>query len=141
MRNFTLAIVIVMVLATTATAARLDNTVLEAGLNTIKNGATVLVLCSSEPSTYSGVAAVSLASKTGLSASSFTGPEAHTSGRKITLAAQSSIAPSANGTVTRACLTDGSSILYGCWNVNSQSVTTSQTWAFPASIIAILAPQ
>ena len=69
----------------------LDDTVLDAGLNVIKNGATILALCSAQPTTYAeatttydgGASKYCLAKKTGLTSGSFTGPVDDTSGRKL----------------------------------------------------------
>jgi hypothetical protein len=139
MKRLIVALLITL-FASTSFAASLGDVVLDGALNIVKNGGTTVVFCSAEPTTYGGVAAVTLATKTGLTSGSYTGPADHTSGRKITVAAQTAITPSANGTVTRACITNGSSILYGCANVTSQAVTTTQTWNSPAVIIAITDP-
>ena len=136
MKTLLSTLTLFLLLTVSAHAASLSDAVFDAALGIVAN-ATRLVLCSSEPATYAGVAGVTLATDTSIT---FTGPADHTSGRKVTLAAQTGITPSSNGTVTRGCLTDGSSILFGCFNITSQAVTTAQTWDVPAVIIAITDP-
>lgn len=115
-------------------AKRFDDTVIDGALNVIKNGATNLVFCSADPVNYAGIAAVKLAEKTGLTAADFTVADDAVSpyGRKVTVAAKTGLVPTANGTITYACLTNGSSILYAGTTVTSQAVTTAQTWDSPA---------
>ena len=121
-------------------AKRLDDTVLDAALNIIKNGGTNVVFCSSDPVNYAGIAAVALVTKTGLTSSNYTGPADDTSGRKLTVNAITGMTPSENGTVTYVVVTNGSSILYAGTTVTSQAVTTAQTWDSPAFKIAIADP-
>jgi hypothetical protein len=113
---------------------KFDDTVIDGALIIIKTGATNLIFCSSEPANYAGIAAVKLAEKTGLTSGSFTIADDAVSpyGRKITVAAQTGMTPTANGTITYAVLTNGSSILYAGTTVTSQAVTTAQTWDSPA---------
>ena len=143
MKRFILAALATLVFSTSAFAApSIDDSVLDAALNVIKNGATNAVFCSGLPANYAGVAAVTLVTKTGLTSSNYTGPadNATGGGRKITVNAITGMTPSANGTVTYVCLTNGSSILYGCTTTTSQAVTTSQTWDSPAFAYAIKDP-
>jgi len=121
-------------------AKKFDDSVFDAALNLIKNNATTLVFCSAEPANYAGIAAVALASVTGLTSGSFTGPaDGDTSGRKLTVNAQTGIVPSSDGTIVYAVLHDGSTLIAGT-SVTSQAVTTLQTWASPAWDIEIADP-
>jgi hypothetical protein len=125
-------------------AKKFDDTVLDGALNIIKNGATMLIFCSAEPANYAGIAAVALAFKGSLTAADFTAAD-HTSGRKLTVAAQTGMTPSANGTVTYVVLANGTttsngSVLYAGTTVTSQAVTTLQTWDSPAFILSIADP-
>lgn len=90
------------------------NDVLDAALNHIKNNATSMVLCSSEPANYAGVAAVALADVT-IDSSDFTGPaDGDTSGRKLTVNAQTGVEVDATGTSTHVALLDVSGeVWYG----------------------------
>lgn len=139
-RFLTLAtLLLTLTLSSQAFAAKsLDDSVLDAALNHVKNNATTAVFCSGVPANYAGVAAVALVTKTGLTSASYTGPADDTSGRKLTLNAFTGMTPSANGTVRALCLTNGTSTLYGCTysggstdgTTGGQAVTTGQTWDY-----------
>jgi hypothetical protein len=121
-------------------AKEFHNDVLDAALDKIAT-CTHLTFCSSQPANYAGIAAVSLASAT-LTAGDGNGDYVvadDTSGRKVTIGAQTGMTPSANGTVTYAVLDDGSTLL-AATTVTSQAVTTAQTWNSPAFKMAIADP-
>lgn len=121
-------------------AKELHNDVLDAALDKIAT-CTHLTFCSSQPANYAGIAAVALASAT-LTAGDGNGDYTvadDTSGRKVTVAAQTGMTPSANGTVTYAVLDDGTTLL-AATTVTSQAVTTSQTWNSPQFKISIADP-
>lgn len=113
---------------------KIDSSVMDAALDKIAT-ATTAVFCSAEPANYAGIAAVALITKTGLTSGSYTKATGSTSNaRKVTLAAQTGMTPSANGTVTHVALHDGSTLL-AVNTVTSQAVTTSQTWNSPAIVV------
>lgn len=121
-------------------AKEFHNDVLDAALDKIAT-CTHLTFCSSQPANYAGITAVTLASAT-LTAGDGNGDYVvadDTSGRKVTVGAQTGMTPSANGTVTYAVLDDGSTLL-AATTVTSQAVTTSQTWNSPAFKLAIADP-
>lgn len=121
-------------------AKELHNDVLDAALDKVAT-CTHLTFCSSQPANYAGISAVALASAT-LTAGDGNGDYViadDTSGRKLTVGAQTGMTPSANGTVTYAVLDDGTTLL-AATTVTSQAVTTSQTWNSPAFKIAIADP-
>lgn len=121
-------------------AKELANAVLDAALAKIAT-CTKLTFCSTQPANYAGIAAVKLAEVT-LTAGDGNGDYViadDTSGRKVTIQAQTGIVPSANGTVTYAVLDDGSTLL-AATTVTSQAVTTAQTWNSPAFKIGISDP-
>jgi hypothetical protein len=95
---------------------------------------THLTFCSAQPANYAGIAAVALVASTltaGVGNGDYTKADGDVSGRKLTVLAQTSMTPTANGTVTYAALDDGTTLL--AWTtVTSQAVTTSQTWNSPA---------
>jgi hypothetical protein len=65
-------------------AKSVHNDVLDAALNHIKTNATQVVLCSGEPASFAGIAAVALAD-VAVDSSDWTGPaDGDTSGRKLT---------------------------------------------------------
>ena len=114
--------------------------VLDAALDKIAT-CTHLTFCSTQPANYAGIAAVALASAT-LTAGDGNGDYViadDTSGRKLTVGAQTGMTPSGDGTVTYAVLDDGSTLL-AATTVTSQAVTTAQTWNSPAFKLAIADP-
>ena len=118
----------------------LDDSVLDAAL-TLLATSTHLTFCSTQPADYEGIAAVTLAAAT-LTAGDGQGDYViadHTSGRKLTVGAQTGMVPSADGTITYATLDDGTTLL-AATPVTSQAVTTLQSWDSPAFIIALPDP-
>lgn len=122
-------------------AKELHNDVLDAALDKIATCVN-LTFCSAQPANYAGIAAVKLAAVV-LTAGDGNGDyviaDGDTSGRKITVGAQTSMTPTGNGTVTYAVLDDGVTLL-AATTVTSQAVTTSQTWDSPAFDIEIADP-
>ena len=121
-------------------AKKLDNSVFDAALDQVATSVN-LNFCSAEPTDYSDIAGKSLVSTT-LTAGDGNGDYTvadDTSGRKVTVAAQSDMTPSANGTVVYATLDDGTTLLAGT-TVTSQDVTTDQTWNSPEFKIGIADP-
>lgn len=118
----------------------LADAVLDAALAKVAT-CTKLTFCSSQPANYAGIAAVKLVDVT-LTAGDGNGDYViadDTSGRKLTVGAQTGMTPSANGTVTYAVLDDGATLL-AATTVTSQAVTTAQTWNSPAFKISIADP-
>jgi len=121
-------------------AKELHNDVLDAALDKVATCVT-LTFCSTQPANYAGIAAVALAEST-LTAGDGNGDYVvadDTSGRKVTVGAQTAMTPSADGTVTYAVLDDGTTLL-AATTVTSQAVTTAQTWNSPAFKIGIADP-
>lgn len=121
-------------------AKLLADAVLDAALAKIATCVT-LTFCSSQPADKAGIAAVKLVEVT-LTAGDGNGDYViadDTSGRKLTVGAQTGMTPSANGTVTYAVLDDGTTLL-AATTVTSQAVTTAQTWNSPAFKINIPDP-
>jgi hypothetical protein len=117
-------------------AKLLADAVLDAALDKIAT-CDNLTFCSAQPANYAGIAAVALVS-VAVDAGDFTKAD-DTSGRKVTIGAQTGMTPSANGTVTYAVLDDGTTLL-AATTVTSQAVTTAQTWNSPAFKIGIADP-
>ena len=122
-------------------AKELHDNVLDAALDLIATCVT-LTFCSAQPANKAGIAAVALASAT-LTAGDGNGDyvvaNGDASGRKLTVGAQTSMTPSANGTVVYAVLDDGTT-LQAATTVTSQAVTTAQSWDSPAFDIEIADP-
>jgi hypothetical protein len=109
--------------------------VMDAALDKIATG-TRLTFCSGQPANFAGIAAVLLASVTvtaGNGNGDFTIADGPVSGRKLTVGAQTGMTPAGNGTVTYACVDDGTTLL-SATTVTSQAVTTAQTWDSPAFV-------
>jgi hypothetical protein len=121
-------------------AKEFHDDVLDAALDKVAT-CTHLTFCSSQPANYAGISAVALATVT-LTAGDGQGDYVvadDTSGRKLTVGAQTGMTPSGNGTVTYAVLDDGTTLL-AATTVTSQAVTTAQTWNSPAFKLAIADP-
>ena len=121
-------------------AKELHNDVLDAALAKIAT-CTHLNFCTSQPANYAGIAAVSKANVT-LTAGAGNGDYTiadDTSGRKLTIAEQTGIVPTGNGTVTYAVLDDATTLL-AATTITSQTIATTETWTCPAFKINITDP-
>lgn len=115
----------------------LDDSLYDAALNVVKNNATELYLCSSQPADRAAAIAASCGSKTGLTSGSFTGPaNGDVSGRKLTKSAETGIS-AVTGTVTHAALCSAT-LLLSVTTVTSQAVVTGNTINTPAFDIEFL---
>lgn len=122
-------------------AALFDNSVLDAALNVIKNGATSLRICSGTPTNFATADSLSLAD-VNVSSADFTGPAAHaTSGRQIVVAAKSAVPVDVSGTPTHYALVSGS-VLLAMTEVNpgSPGLTSGSTVDIPTVNFSIAAP-
>lgn len=114
-------------------ARTLDDTLIDPNLNALKNGATQMCLCSAQPTTYAeAVTTFMLVLKTGLSASSFTGPvNGDVSGRKITKNAETAITVTNTGAAIYVAFCSASVLLF-VDTMTSQVVTAGNTCNTPA---------
>lgn len=120
--------------------AFLNNLVLDNGLSVITSGAQKLHICSSEPTTYAGVASVTLGNKANPSVSS---PTARSpSGRKVVVSAITDGAVTATGTATAWAIVDdtNSRLLAAGALAGSQAVTSGNTFTLTSFDIGIPAP-
>ena len=115
-----------------------NDLMLDAALDYIKNNTTHLCVCSAQPTPYAeATATYKLALKTGLTSGSFTGPaNGDTSGRKVTINQQATIAVDSSGTATHVALCSGTALLY-ITTVTSQGLTAGNTVTVPAWDIEI----
>jgi ferric-dicitrate binding protein FerR (iron transport regulator) len=107
--------------------------VLDAALAKVAT-ATRMVVTSAQPANFAGIAAVALADVTltaGAGNGDYTIANGDTSGRKLTVAAQSSIPVDSSGTATHVCLDDGSTLLQ-VTTCTSQALTSGNTVDVPA---------
>lgn len=122
-------------------AKSVHNDVLDGALNVIKNGCTKITACNAEPTTYTeGNATFALADVT-VDSTDFTNADGDTSGRKLTVAAQSAVPVDTSGTATHIALLDvsGTRLLY-VTTCTSQALTSGNTVNFPAWDIEIADP-
>lgn len=99
----------------------------DAGLNAALTwfaGSTILHVCTSQPANYAAIAAASVGSVV-LDSGDFTQADGDTSGRKVTIAAQSIPAASANGTANHVVLAStGDSTLRYVTTITPQAITS-----------------
>jgi hypothetical protein len=96
--------------------------------------ATRMVVTSAQPANFAGIAAVALADVTltaGDGNGDYTIADGDTSGRKLTVAAQSGIPVDSSGTATHVCLDDGSTLVQ-VTTCTSQALTSGNTVDVPA---------
>lgn len=74
-------------------------------------GSVRMVACSAQPANYAGIAAVALADVT-LAGGDFAKANGDTSGRKVTVAAKSSVQIDVSGAATHIALDDGTTLRY-----------------------------
>lgn len=111
-------------------AKSVHNDILDAALNHIKNNVTEMTLCSQEPTTFTEAHTTYKLADVALTSGDFTGPaDGDTSGRKITVDAQSSIPIDATGTATHVALTltASSQLQYITTCTNQALVSGNQT--------------
>lgn len=110
-----------------------DDDILDAACNYLKNNATEMYICSAQPTTYAEASSTyKLAGKTGLTSGSYTGPaNGDTSGRKMTKNAETGISVTANGTATHIALCTGAKVLH-VTTITSQVLTSGNTVNTPA---------
>lgn len=93
----------------------------------------IMHLCSAEPANYAGIAAVSLADVAMTVNTDYTKANGDTSGRKVTVAAKSTVTVDASGTATHVALAStGDTTLRYVTTCTSQAVTAGNTVNFPA---------
>lgn len=111
----------------------LDDSVIDGSLNIVKNGATQMVICNAQPTTYAeAVTTFMLALKTGLTAASFTGPvNGDVSGRKLTKTVETGISVTNSGTALYVAFCTASLLLF-VDTCTSQVLTAGNTVNTPA---------
>lgn len=90
-------------------AKELHDDLLDAALSYLSTNGNELVVCGTEPTTYTEAHTTYMLANTTLTGGSYTGPaNGDASGRKITVNAQTSISPTSAGTGNWVCVTDTS---------------------------------
>lgn len=114
----------------------IDDSVMDAGLNTIKSGATAMHVCSTLDSTptRAEVLAASLAN-VAMTSTDYTGPaDGDTSGRKLSTVAKSGISVTTSGTADHIAHIDGTKVL-AVTTCTSQALTAGNTVNVPAYVV------
>lgn len=117
--------------------------VLDAALNTIKNAAIRMAVCSSQPANYAGIAAVRLAEAT-MASSDYTlsagnSPSAGL-GRKMAMAAKNGVSVTATNTANFVVLHDNVSVMHYITTCSAQALTSGGTVNIPTWNIEIAGP-
>lgn len=115
--------------------------VLDGALNILKNNATRLTVCSTQPTTYTEANATYALADVTIDSSDFTNADGDTSGRKTTIGAQSAFNVDTSGTAQHIALLDvtNSKLLY-VTTCTSQALTAGNTVSTPAFDIEIADP-
>lgn len=120
-----------------------SNTMLDGSLLVLKNNVTRMVACSAEPTNYTEANATYALADVTMADTDFTIADGDVSGRKVTVAAKSSVTIDASGDATHVALLDvtGTALLY-VTTCTTLTLTSggSNTIGFPAWDIEIAAP-
>lgn len=122
-------------------AKALDNSVLDTPLDKVATSTNV-TLCSAQPASFAGIAAVALASGThtaGVGNGSYTKAAGDVSGRKLVIAALSGLSVTATGTATHVAYDDGVTLL-AVATCASQALTSGGTVSIGSHKLEIQAP-
>lgn len=116
----------------------INDSVFDTGLQYAASIGTVMLICTSEPSTYDSASASQLGDGT---ASVGAVEDGDTDGRKVVIAALTSADVTADGSASHWALTDGSSILVAAGPLTStQAVTSGNSFTLTAIDITIRDP-
>ena len=120
-------------------AKSVHDTVLDGAFDVLDQ-ANLMIACNAEPTTRTqAVTTFALADIAMVVNTDYTKANGDTSGRKVTMAAKSSVAVDITGTATHIALVDGTNLLY-VTTCTSQSLTSGNTVNFPAWDIEIADP-
>lgn len=118
--------------------AYINDEVFDQGLDYATTNGTMILLCTSEPSTYNSASASQLGDGTAVTGATEDGG---TDGRKVTVAAITSGDITANGSASHWALTDGAAILVAAGPLTAtQAVTSGNTFTLDAISITIRDP-
>jgi hypothetical protein len=121
-------------------AKKLVDAVLD-GLLDVLATATKITVCNAEPTTYTEANATFALADVVVDSGDFAKANGDSSGRKVTVAAQSAVPIDASGTATHiAYIITGSSTLLGCTTCTSQALTSGGTVDIPAHKVEVADP-
>lgn len=120
-------------------AASVHDDVLDGAFDVVDQ-ANLMIACSAEPTTRAeAVTTYALADIAMTVNTDYTKANGDTSGRKVTVAAKSTVTVDVTGTATHVALVDGTRLLY-VTTCTSQALTSGNTVNFPAWDIEIADP-
>jgi hypothetical protein len=120
-------------------AKTVHNDVLDGAFDVLDQ-ANLMIACSAEPTTRAeAVTTYALADATMVADTDYTKADGDTSGRKVTVAAKSSVTVDTTGTAIYIALVDATRLLY-VTTCTSQALTSGNTVNFPAWDVEILDP-
>jgi hypothetical protein len=117
-----------------------DDSVLDGALNIIKNNATQICVCSTQPTTYTeAITTYMLAKKSTLTSGDYTVADDAVSpyGRKVTVAQQSTISVTNGGSAQHVALCGAAATLYYVTTCTAQTLVSGNTVTIPAWKIQI----
>lgn len=112
--------------------------ILDAMADAIIAAATQLVVCSGQPANFAGIAAVALAD-VAVDSGDFSKANGDSSGRKVTVAQQSTVDIDDSGTATHVVIASADTLLY-VTTCTSQALTDTGTVTIPAWDIEVADP-
>jgi hypothetical protein len=115
------------------------DSVLDGALNILKNGATLMVVCSTQPTTRAEAVTTYALADVAMSPTDFTVANGDTSGRKVTVSAKSAVPVDATGNAQHIALVDGTNLLY-VTTCTPQTLTAGNTVDIPVWDIEIADP-
>lgn len=116
-----------------------DNDVLDGALNIIKNNCNLMTVCNAQPTTRTEAVSTYALADVAVDSADFTIADGDSSGRKVTISAQTGATIDVSGTATHVALVDGTRLLY-VTTCTSQALTSGNTVDFPAWKIEISDP-
>jgi len=120
-------------------AKSVDNDVLDGALNIVKNNCNLMTVCNAQPTSRTEAVTTYALADVAMDSGDFTVADGDSSGRKLTVAAQTGVAVDVSGTATHVALVDGTRLLY-VTTCTSQALTSGNTVDFPAWKIEIADP-
>jgi hypothetical protein len=122
-------------------AKLVDNAVLDGALNVIKNNATQISVCATQPTNYTeAISTNMLALKSDVTGTDFTVGDGDTNGRKVAVAQFASISVTNSGTADHIALCGAASVLYYVTTCTGQALTAGNTVTIPTWDVELADP-
>ena len=115
------------------------NDVLDGALNILKNNVNIMTVCSQAPTTRTEAVTTHALADVAMTSDDFTAADGDVSGRKLTVAAKSSVTVDASGNGNHVALCDGTRLLY-VTTCTEQVLTEGNLMNFPAWDVELADP-